>query len=310
MGSSGEQARQDSAAVVEGRLWEVDSDSRFGSAKARSGMDDMAKAFAAADAVVHAVDVNGLAARGDVQDDFGGRLQQRRPRGARPDRGPHRRPADQGHQRRRGCPGPGGGGQPPLLRARPRAGGEGPRQVPPAEGAGEGPRPRRLAPHGLPGARDRHGGGGRGDAAAPGRGGHRQGPHRRRDRRAGGRRPLPRRAGPAEPARRARGGWPDACSRPAQKGDLPLEVYGYAFDEQGQRGGPDGADAHDRAGEARRPRARERPAVPHRLRGEARALRPALPRARRIQRAHGLAPPGGDRAAVRVGRDEPVAARW
>ena len=72
MGASGEQARQDSAAVVEGRLWEVDSDSRFGNAKARSGMEDMAKAFAAADAVVHAVDVNGLVARGDVQDTSGG----------------------------------------------------------------------------------------------------------------------------------------------------------------------------------------------------------------------------------------------
>jgi hypothetical protein len=58
--------------VVEGRLWEVDSDSRFGNAKARSGMDDMAKAFAAADAVVHAVDVNGLVARGDVQDTSAG----------------------------------------------------------------------------------------------------------------------------------------------------------------------------------------------------------------------------------------------
>jgi VWFA-related protein len=72
MGSSGEQARQDSAAVVEGRLWEVDTASRFGDAKARSFMDDMVKAFAAADAVVHAVDVNGLAARGDVGESMPG----------------------------------------------------------------------------------------------------------------------------------------------------------------------------------------------------------------------------------------------
>jgi VWFA-related protein len=68
MGASGEQAAQDSAAVVEGRLWEVQSESRFGDAKARSVMDDMVRAFATADAVVHAVDVNGLAARGNVQD--------------------------------------------------------------------------------------------------------------------------------------------------------------------------------------------------------------------------------------------------
>jgi VWFA-related protein len=65
MGASGQQAADDSNAVVEGRIWEVQSESRFGDAKARSVMDDMAKAFAAADVVVNAVDVNGLVARGD-----------------------------------------------------------------------------------------------------------------------------------------------------------------------------------------------------------------------------------------------------
>ena len=65
MGATGEQAAQDSRAVTEGRLWEVQSESRFGDAKARSVMDDMARAFAGADTVVHAVDVNGLVTRGD-----------------------------------------------------------------------------------------------------------------------------------------------------------------------------------------------------------------------------------------------------
>ena len=68
MGAQGEQAAQDSQAVISGRLWEVQSDSRFGDAKARSAMEEMAKAFAGADAVVHAVDVSGLVARGDPQE--------------------------------------------------------------------------------------------------------------------------------------------------------------------------------------------------------------------------------------------------
>lgn len=68
LGAQGQQASQDSRAITEGRLWEVQSESRFGDAKARSAMDEMAKAFAASDAVVHAVDVSGLLARGDVQE--------------------------------------------------------------------------------------------------------------------------------------------------------------------------------------------------------------------------------------------------
>lgn len=72
MGAQGEQAAQDSRAVTEGRLWEVQSESRFGDAKARSGMDDMVKAFATADAVVHAVDVSGLVARGDPSESVPG----------------------------------------------------------------------------------------------------------------------------------------------------------------------------------------------------------------------------------------------
>lgn len=72
MGAQGEQAAQDSQAVVEGRIWEVRSESRFGDASARSGMDEMVKAFAAADAVVHAVDVSGLVARGDPSESVPG----------------------------------------------------------------------------------------------------------------------------------------------------------------------------------------------------------------------------------------------
>jgi VWFA-related protein len=72
MGAQGEQAAQDSRAVTEGRLWEVQSESRFGDAQARSYMDEMVKAFAASDAVVHAVDVSGLVARGDASESVPG----------------------------------------------------------------------------------------------------------------------------------------------------------------------------------------------------------------------------------------------
>jgi VWFA-related protein len=72
MGAQGAQAAQDSEAVITGRLWEVQGDRRFGDANARSVMDEMAKAFAGADTVVHAVDVSGLVARGDPQESVPG----------------------------------------------------------------------------------------------------------------------------------------------------------------------------------------------------------------------------------------------
>lgn len=63
-GAQGTDAFADGQAVAEGRLWDVQSDSRFGSASARSDLAGMMRAFAGSDVVVHTVDVTGLAAGG------------------------------------------------------------------------------------------------------------------------------------------------------------------------------------------------------------------------------------------------------
>ena len=59
-GATGDQARQASEAVAEGRLWEVDSNARYGDNRLRDTYGAMAKVLANADCVVHAVDVTGL----------------------------------------------------------------------------------------------------------------------------------------------------------------------------------------------------------------------------------------------------------
>jgi VWFA-related protein len=66
-GEQGAQALVDAEAVARGRVWEVPSDSRFGDAQIRQLMIDMLRAFSSSDAVVHAVDLSGLTARGDAR---------------------------------------------------------------------------------------------------------------------------------------------------------------------------------------------------------------------------------------------------
>jgi VWFA-related protein len=65
-GQSTAQTLQDSDAVVRGRLWEVQSENRFGDTQVRDDMTRALRAFSAADAVVHSVDLSGLSARGDA----------------------------------------------------------------------------------------------------------------------------------------------------------------------------------------------------------------------------------------------------
>ena len=65
-GQSTAQTLADSDAVVRGRLWEVQSENRFGDTQVREEMARSLRAFSAADAVVHTVDLSGLAARGDA----------------------------------------------------------------------------------------------------------------------------------------------------------------------------------------------------------------------------------------------------
>jgi len=67
VGTQGEQGRKDSEAVVAGRIWEVESDDRFGDAQIRNQMTQMLRAFSTSDSVVHSVDLAGLSARGDVR---------------------------------------------------------------------------------------------------------------------------------------------------------------------------------------------------------------------------------------------------
>lgn len=66
VGASGDQAIRDGQAVAEGRLWDVDTDSRFGDVSVRSQMEAMLRALASSDTVVHTIDVTGLVAGADA----------------------------------------------------------------------------------------------------------------------------------------------------------------------------------------------------------------------------------------------------
>lgn len=60
VGETGSEAKNTSEAVVEGRIWEVDSASRYGDTQLRQVFGDMAKNLSRADCVVHTIDVTGL----------------------------------------------------------------------------------------------------------------------------------------------------------------------------------------------------------------------------------------------------------
>jgi len=66
VGASGDQAIRDGQAVTEGRLWDVQSESRFGDVGVRSQMEAMLRALASSDTVVHTIDVTGLVAGADA----------------------------------------------------------------------------------------------------------------------------------------------------------------------------------------------------------------------------------------------------
>ena len=57
-----EQART-SESIVQGRLWEVDSDARYGNAETKMRLDDALKSLSRADAVVHSIDLTGMGFR-------------------------------------------------------------------------------------------------------------------------------------------------------------------------------------------------------------------------------------------------------
>jgi VWFA-related protein len=68
MGAQGAEQAEASRAVVEGRLWEVQGDRRFGDAGTRSVLDGLYDALARTDTVVHSVDVAGLTAGGTLEE--------------------------------------------------------------------------------------------------------------------------------------------------------------------------------------------------------------------------------------------------
>ncbi|HET8772365.1 MAG TPA: VWA domain-containing protein [Thermoanaerobaculia bacterium] len=65
-GKTENQAEEDTAAE-HGELWKIDSDKRFGSAEAQKAIQRMADQFRRADAVLHAVDIQGVRVANDVQ---------------------------------------------------------------------------------------------------------------------------------------------------------------------------------------------------------------------------------------------------
>jgi VWFA-related protein len=60
VGMQGQDARTASESATQGRIWEVDSDARFGDVRLRNVFSEMARVMTSADCVVHAVDVTGL----------------------------------------------------------------------------------------------------------------------------------------------------------------------------------------------------------------------------------------------------------
>jgi VWFA-related protein len=67
-GAEGTEQADAARAVVEGRLWEVQGDRRFGDAGARSVLDGLYEALARTDTVVHSVDVTGMATAGALDE--------------------------------------------------------------------------------------------------------------------------------------------------------------------------------------------------------------------------------------------------
>lgn len=67
VGEQGNQALKDAAAVTEGRIWEVQSESHFGDSSLREDMEAAIQILSGSDCVVHTIDVSGLSAeKGDV----------------------------------------------------------------------------------------------------------------------------------------------------------------------------------------------------------------------------------------------------
>lgn len=65
-GEQGADRQQSMDAIVEGRLWDVQSDRYFGDAGSRQALEKLYQTLAASDTVIHSVDVAGMVAGGDM----------------------------------------------------------------------------------------------------------------------------------------------------------------------------------------------------------------------------------------------------
>lgn len=74
-GETGESQRQAAEAVVRGRLWDVDEMGRHGDTRVRDLALEVTRALAGADAVVHTIDVTGLATEGSLNQISAGEIQ-------------------------------------------------------------------------------------------------------------------------------------------------------------------------------------------------------------------------------------------
>ena len=63
-GATGQESQEAAEAVVRGQSWEAKSDRYFGDSKVRDSLDKLFRAVAATDTVIHSVDVSGLAVGG------------------------------------------------------------------------------------------------------------------------------------------------------------------------------------------------------------------------------------------------------
>jgi VWFA-related protein len=62
-----ESAAQENSAVMAGQIWNVDNDARYGNTSTLTNLDRMAKAFRSSDAVLDAIDIQGVRVQNDVQ---------------------------------------------------------------------------------------------------------------------------------------------------------------------------------------------------------------------------------------------------
>jgi VWFA-related protein len=65
--ASQEQAKEN-AAVLSGEIWNVDNDARYGSTSSMTMVDRMAQIFRSSDAVLHAVDIQGVRVQNDINE--------------------------------------------------------------------------------------------------------------------------------------------------------------------------------------------------------------------------------------------------